>query len=352
MNLLHRYFAHPQLLWCLAVLPALAVLGLWARRQRRRALAQLGSFHLLAAHAGRRRWPALIRGFFLTSGLALAAVAAAGPQWAWDYEQSAAPGRDLFVVVDCSRSMLAETPSRLERARLALADLAKAVEENGGHRLALIFCAAQARVACPLTHDYDYFREALNELPDAPFETGLQPGPRDASGTRLGRGLFLAVQKAHDPAVTDILLLSDGDDPARDGEWRLGADRAQDRGIAVYAVGVGNPDEVSPIRVEGAPLMHAGQEVRTRLNEDLLRDVARPDRHNYWGRAGGIRLGERYLEAIAGLPVREESDDPVPVHRQHYALFVLSAFLSLTSALTLGDGPRTRRRRSEEAAKP
>jgi Ca-activated chloride channel family protein len=349
MNLIHRWFAHPQLLWSLAVLPALVVLGLWARRRRRRALAQLGSFHLLAAQAGRRRWPALMRGLFLTLGLALAGVAAAGPQWDWDFEQSAAPGRDLFVVVDCSRSMLAETPSRLERARSALKDLARAVEEKGGHRLALIFCAGQARVACPLTHDCDYFRETLDQLDDAPFEVDLQPGPRDASGTRLGKGLILAVAKAHDPRCTDILLLSDGDDPARDGEWRLGADKAHERGIPVYTVGIGNPNEASPIRLDGAPLVHDGREVRTRLQEDLLREVARPDRLNYWGRSHDLQLGARYLEAIAGLPVREESDDPVPVRRQHHGRFLLWSFLSLASALTLGDGPR--RRRSQEGTK-
>jgi Ca-activated chloride channel family protein len=347
---MQHWFAHPPLLWSLAVLPVLAVLGMWARGRRRRALAQLGSFHLLAAHAGRRRWPGFLRGLFLTLGLALAGVAAAGPQWDWDWEQSAAPGRDLVVVVDCSRSMLAETPSRLERARLALQDLARAVEENGGHRLALVFCAGRARVACPLTHDCDYFRETLKELDDAPFEADLQPGPGDASGTRLGKGLLLAVAEAHDPRFSNILLLSDGDDPAHDDKWHEGADAARALHIAVYAFGIGNPDEPNPIRLEGAPLMHAGREVRTRLEEALLRDIARRTGGEYVRYDRSLSLGKWYLEVIAGRPVREDSDDPVPVHRQRYALFLLPAFGFLASALTLGDGSRRWRwrRRSEE----
>src|ERR1700758_1872581 len=110
LNVMRHWFAHPQLLWSLTVLPALAILAWWARRRQRRALAHLGSYHLLASAARVQRWSRRVRVLFLTVGLALVAVGAAGPQRDRDWEQSAAPGRDLVVVVDCSRSMLAETP--------------------------------------------------------------------------------------------------------------------------------------------------------------------------------------------------------------------------------------------------
>ena len=66
----------------------------------------------------------------------------AGPQWGRDWTQPVAPGRDLVVVLDLSRSMFAEQPSRLHRARAGLVKLAEALKERGGHRVALIVFAA------------------------------------------------------------------------------------------------------------------------------------------------------------------------------------------------------------------
>ncbi len=118
----------PGLLWFLAVLPLLGVLGLWSARRRRWALARLGEPAAVEMQLTARpgwRW---LRGLCLLLGLLGLGLGMAGPQWGRDWDQSAAPGRDLVVVLDCSRSMLAETPSRLERARTALLDLANAVE--------------------------------------------------------------------------------------------------------------------------------------------------------------------------------------------------------------------------------
>ena len=49
----------------------------------------------------------------LTLGLTLLVVGVAGPQWGRDWTQSTARGRDLVIVLDMSRSMLAESKSRL-----------------------------------------------------------------------------------------------------------------------------------------------------------------------------------------------------------------------------------------------
>ncbi len=265
MHSLRHLFAHPLLLTSLGVLPVLAVLALWARRRRRQALVLLGSLPGLAARVGPRR--RVVGGIGVVLGLVLTGIGAAGPQWGRDWEQSAAPGRDLVVVLDCSRSMLAETPSRLERAREALRDLFATLEKRGGHRAALVLCAARARLACPLTHDCDHLGDTLAQLDDAADDPEIQPGPGDVSGTRLGAGLLLALT-THDPRFRgsqDILLLSDGDDPARDGEWRPAAAAARAQGIAVHAIGLGDPNTASPVRLVGGPLTHEGREVRSRL---------------------------------------------------------------------------------------
>src|SRR5712692_9007807 len=104
---LRRWLADPWALWLLALLPALAALAVLARRWRRRRLARLGRLAALGTLArGRRPWR-LLRGLCLTVALLVSIGAIAGPRWGLDPQQSVAPGRDVVVLVDVSRSMLA-----------------------------------------------------------------------------------------------------------------------------------------------------------------------------------------------------------------------------------------------------
>jgi Ca-activated chloride channel family protein len=346
----HPIFAHPLLLLSLALLLALGFLSLWRRQARRQARARFGHGAMIEALLTRRGWRQGVRGVLLLAGMFSLGIGMAGPQWGRDWDQATAPGRDLVVVVDCSRSMMAENPSRLERARTALLDLSETIAKRSGHRLALVLFASRARLICPLTHDYDHFREMVRDLEDAALDPELGPGPGVTSGTRIGRGITQAVL-AHDPrfqGARDIVLLSDGDDPARDGEWRQGALEAKALGIPVHPVGLGDPDAAHPIPQGKSWLQHDGQPVRTRLQEAPLREIA-----EFTGATlvipgtSTLPLGKHYLEVIATLPEREESDDALPVYQQHYALLLGPAFALLASWMSIPD--RVRRPRQKAA---
>jgi Ca-activated chloride channel family protein len=342
-EMLHHAFAHPWLLVSLAMLPLLGLLAIWAGWKRRHALAQLGELSALAMQMSvrPRRWR--LRGVGLVLGLLCLGVGMAGPQWGRDWEQSVAPGRDLVVVLDCSRSMFAETPSRLERARAALLDLVQVIEQRGGHRLALVLVAGRAKLVCPLTHDYDHFRGLIQDVTSLAQDRDLEPGPGEVSGTRLGQALAVAAL-ADDPRFQtsrDILLLSDGDDPARDGEWRSGARAAAAAGIRVYTIGIGDPHTSSPIRLEGRPLEHDGKEVRTRLEEAPLREIATLTQGIYTAAyTRAVPLGSLYLQTIAGQPVRDDNDDALPVYQQRFTWFLGPAFTFLVGAMLFGEGSR------------
>jgi Ca-activated chloride channel family protein len=338
---LRHAFAHPWLLWSLVALPLLGLLAMWSARRRRQALARLGDPAAVEMQLASRRGWRRLRGLCLLLGMLGLGLGMAGPQWGRDWDQSAAPGRDLVVVLDCSRSMLAETPSRLQRARTALLDLADAVQKRGGHRLALVLCAGKARLACPLTHDYDHFRSKLEDVESAAQERDLEPGPGEASGTRLGQGLALAVASDDPsaPATRDVLLLSDGDDPARDGAWRKAAAAVAALGVQVHTLGIGDPNTASIIRLDDGPLMIDGEPVRTRLEEAPLREIAETTGGTYTpARTRTLPLGSLYLDTIADLPLREDSDDVLPVYQQRYAWFLGPALAFLALFTFLGDG--------------
>jgi Ca-activated chloride channel family protein len=331
---MQQAFAHPGLLFALSALPVVSVLAFLAARRRQQALVRMAG--LVGAVLLARRRPSRLGRLAASLGLTCLALGMAGPRWGRDWNQSAAPGRDLVVVLDLSRSMFAEAPSRLERACAALYDLAGALRQRGGQRVALVVFAGKPRLTCPLTHDLDHFKECLDAIDRSVPDAAL------GAGTRIGAALVLAADAfdGRSAAARDVLLLSDGDDPARDGEWRKGVERARADGVAVHVVGVGDPGEGHGIPEGGGWLSFGGAEVRTRLEEAPLRAIA--------GRTGGrlllagdrpLPLGEHYLALAAAEG--EDSPDALPVLRQRQEWFLLPAFALLTLALILPPrGPR------------
>jgi Ca-activated chloride channel family protein len=350
-QILQHGFTQPLAFALLGVLPILAVFALVAWRRRRRALVRFGTrpaLHLLAA---RRSWLRSLRGTLWLSALLSLVAGIAGPRWGRDWQQTAAPGRDLVLVLDLSRSMLAQDvlPSRLGRAKQALEELTYTIQKRGGHRLGLVAFAAGARIVCPLTHDYDFVRSALEELDAAHLPPELRADSTSVSGTRIGAGLRAAIE-AHDErfrGAQDILLISDGDDPARDGEWRQGMAEARRQHIPVHTVGIGDPEKGGTIQVRG-------QDVVTRLDEVPLEAIARLTGGKYTpARTQELRLGELFLEYIEPGTAHEEVDDLLPVYEPRFSWFFGSTFGLLALDLVLGQRwPRLRRCRGEPGETP
>jgi Ca-activated chloride channel family protein len=333
-----RFFTTPALLWSLGAFPALGLLLFVARRRRRTLLARIGPPGVIAGQVERPagRWRVA---FGWTLGLAALAVATAGPHWGLGPPPPTAPGRDIVVVLDLSRSMLAQDalPSRLGKAKEALREFADAVQARGGHRLALVIFAGQAAVACPLTHDYDHFRAKVAAASaDPPPPAVRVTGAAAVSGTRIGAGLQRAVDLLDKQfrGAQDIILVSDGDDPAGDEEWRNGLAAAREAGVPVLTVGVGDPSANSPIPIKAGRLHYRGNEVQTRLQEAPLKEIAARTGGEYLPvRTGLPTLDELFRRRIAPAPTREAVSGtlPQPVGRQ--ALFFAFALTFVTGTM-------------------
>lgn len=350
MNVWRHGFADPWALTLLAVMPLLGVFTFLALRRRRGMLARFGRLPALTALTeGGRQWPTL-RAFCRSTGFTFLILGIAGPQWGREPQTAAAPGRDLIVLLDLSRSMLADDvpPNRLTRAKEALIGLANSVQQRGGHRLALVVYGARAKVLCPLTHDYDHFREKVGEIDPAYLPPDLGPGAGSPSGTRMGAGLVEAVQ-VHDarfPEQQDILMISDGDDPAGDDEWHVGVAAARAAGIRVYTVGVGDPILGAAIPdSDGRPLRYDGQLVVSRLQEKPLQGIARQTGGSYTASQTSVpRLGELFREQIEPQAGRDLEEDALPIYRQRYPWFLGAALGFLTLEMLFGRSrkPRTK----------
>lgn len=354
-------FDRPELLWGLAVVPLVWALAGRAAWLRRRAMQQLGSSEALTRLVAAP--PALGRLAFPLAWLALAAavVAAAGPRWGRDTQAIAGTGRDLVIVLDVSRSMqtadMADAPSRLAAARVALDGLLESLALRGGDRLGLVVFAGRPLVLAPLTADLEHVRQCLLEL-----DTRLAPGELDPpahaarSGTRIGAAVTAATEllanTSSDPdnqrlGWADVLLVSDGDDPAQDdGEYRQAISAARQCGrvgVPVQTVGLGNPDPASarPIEVDGQSVVFAGQVVTSHLHEDLLRHIAQATGGTYLpAQRQTPDLAEFYATTIRPQGNREIVAGSVAAYRDRTGVFVALAWGLAVAAVGCASGRR------------
>lgn len=334
-------FARPELLLALLVLPVFALLNAHAARRRRsdsdaagRPAAVAG---LLTHPRFGRRWIGLA---YPLAWVALV-LGLAGPRWGRSDEPGIAVGRDVVLVLDLSRSMLAtdlsSSSARWEAGRNSLLDLLETVRRRGGHRVGIVVFAGRPKVLVPLTTDYDHAASALDEIDGRHLPPDLRPAPDGLSGTRIGAALLLALA-THDPRFTgsqDIILVSDGDDPvgASDLEWRRGSDAARAASVPVHTVGIGDPDRLSTLPDDkGEPLEFQPREdlppdlVQTRLEEDVLRQIAAETGGKYVAaRKDAPRLGEFFRATVEPNPSRTVSDDSVPQPKDRAAWFLAAA---------------------------
>jgi Ca-activated chloride channel homolog len=339
VNLIEALFSHGWLLALIGMLPLLAV-GTWlARRRRQRGLVHwTGGRGVEGLSTRRRLFLALAGGLVLL----LLIVGSAGPQWGRDPQAPGALGRDIMVVLDLSRSMLAEYPpeSRLGRAKAYLHQLADTLQRRGGYRLGLTVFARQARVVVPLTEDYDHFRHILEQVhPDG--LGGVVRLGEGQHGTQLRPAIELAVNYLDPLAMgfQELLLVSDGDDLA--GDWQRGSEAARKARVPVHALGVGDPEHPRRIPHESTYLKYDDEWVTTRRHDDVLESLARG--------TGGVYVPEQsstlplvywFQNHIAPLPVREWTDDRRPIPVARYGWFFAAALALVLVQMILGDASR------------
>lgn len=284
MNLGQPHFAEPAWLW-LALIGPLVAWGLFrfAARQRQRQLASFAAAELLPgllrSHSPARR---AVKHALVVLAVMLMAMALARPQWGQQAETGRTLGEDIVFILDASKSMLAPDvqPSRLQRAKYAILDF---VERHGRGRIGLVAFSGQAFLQCPLTSDYDAFREALMSVDE---RTIVVPGTDIGAALREGAS---AMEKTSRRKV--LVLITDGEDLNDGLDYSRGAGvsrakaLAEDR-VVVFTLGVGTPAgaTIQYIDERGVPSVvrdSKGDPVRSRLDEKTLREIAVATRGAY-----------------------------------------------------------------------
>lgn len=193
------------------------------------------------------------------------------PQWDKKEEPIRQEGRDLFIALDISRSMLAQdvNPSRLELAKLKIKNLLTLL---GSERVGLLLFSGSTVVQCPLTTDYGAFMMFLDQIDYNTMSVGTTALDKAIQKTL---DIFKAISKKNNKL---LVIFTDGEDFSSN----LAAikDEAQRVGLRIVTVGVGTA-QGAPIPLlddqgikTGYQLDEKGAVVISSLNEGILSSLA------------------------------------------------------------------------------
>jgi len=269
----------------------------------------------------------------------LCTLALARPQWGFHWEEVKRRGMDILVVLDTSRSMLAEDikPNRLQQAKWGVRDLVKKLRAD---RIGLLTFAGSSFLQCPLTIDYAAFLLTLDDV-----YSGIIP----KGGTAIREALKNAIDSFETETEADraIILITDGEDHESNPLDLI--DKLKEKRIRVFAIGIGSLEgELLPSTDEqGHPGFFKdrnGQVVKSSLKEDVLQKLALATGGAYVRSAPGDTGLERIFEqGLASLKRDEAESRMVKSYEDRFGWVLGVALLLLMAEAALGE----KRRESE-----
>jgi Ca-activated chloride channel homolog len=283
----------PEALWLLLALPALVAGYVFLLRRRKVLTLRMSNLAMVKESLGQPDYRRHIPPVILMVGIAALIVAMARPA-----ATLSLPGLEETVILamDVSASMQATDiePSRLAAAQRAAKEFVAGVPTNV--RIGIVSFAGTAAIVQGPTLDHQEIDAAIDRLTLGP-STNLYGGIAlslvamfPEAGIELERFAdFRAGRRAADrphPNHSEkgsvapgsyrsgaIVLLSDGQ-RTTGGDPLDAAQIAADRGVKVYAVGLGTPD--------GSIISFRGWNIRVKLDEETLKQVARMTAAQYF----------------------------------------------------------------------
>jgi Ca-activated chloride channel family protein len=193
------------------------------------------------------------------------------PQWDIKEHTVAQQGRELFIALDISRSMLAQDvkPNRLARAK---EKIKKLVSLFSCERVGLLLFSGSPFVQCPLTSDYAAFDLFLDAVDVETVSSGT---------TALDAAIHKIIQLFHAmPSKKNKLLVifTDGEDFS--SNLAGVKEQARKLGLHIFTIGVGTA-QGAPIPIidehgnqRGVERDEKGAVVMSALNEGILNALA------------------------------------------------------------------------------
>ena len=323
-------------LYGLAAIPVLLVLFWLTVRWRKNKIAKIGDRPLVEGlmerFSNRRKFWKLI---LWISGFALLIIGLANLRMGSKMEKVQSERSEVVICFDVSRSMMAQDilPDRLTRAKIFTSQL---IEKLNGNKIGLVVFAGKGYVQMPLTVDA---RASLM------YVNTLSTDMVSYQGTAIGEAITIALQEFSQGGEDNskknraIIIITDGE--THDDNATEMAKKAAEDNIQVITVGVGTS--------QGAPIPVAkgntfdykkdedGNIVLTKLNENMLKDLAGAGGGSYENVEGGKKAIDDIYNRIAKLEKTKGQQYEFTEYKNHFQLFLGLGLLLISIEFFLSD---------------
>lgn len=214
-------------------------------------------------------------------------VALARPQTHDSLRSSSIEGTDIVLALDISSSMLANDlqPNRIKAAK----DVAsKFINNRPNDNIGLVVFSGESLSLMPLTTDKAALINAVNNTKTGDLN----------DGTAIGDGLASAINRlvSGQAKSKSIILLTDGTNNAGDVAPATAANIAKQKGIRVYAIGVGTNGSIKITD----PYGFSTTTLETKIDEAALKNIADITNGKYF-RATDSRTLRKVFDEIDSL---------------------------------------------------
>ena len=282
------YFATPNYLWLLSMIPLVVGWHIFTRKKSQAVLkiSSLAGFRSKPSFLSRLQ-PLLFVLRILS--LVLIVMALARPQTMdVSTRTKTNKGIDIVMAIDISSSMLAQDlkPNRLTALKRVAASF---VDDRVSDRIGLVIYAGESYTKTPITSDRAIVKNALSKIQ---FEGLID------DGTAIGMGLATAVNRLKDSRAKSkvIILLTDGVNNSGFIDPKIASELAVEYEIKTYTIGLGsNGTARAPVGLLPNGKFQYGL-TKVEIDEELLKNIAINTGGLYFRATNNKKLEEIYNE--------------------------------------------------------
>ncbi len=324
-------FEYIEHLYAFAIIPVLVMAFLWMWMMRKRAMAKMGDQPLLAQLMPKfSKYKHIVKFVLLSLAMCALVIAWANPQWGTKKEKVSRKSADIFIALDISTSMLAQDirPNRLERAKQFGMKLINAMK---GERIGVIIFAGNAYLQMPLTTDY---AAAILFMKSANTQMAPTQGTAITDAIDLAERSFQQDNKHHKALV----IITDGENHDQEAIERM--QKANSDGLLAFTVGVGTAEGAQiPIDLGGGrrdwKRDETGNPVNTKINENMLRQLASAGDGSYFNLAQGDEVLADLRTKLEKVEKRELEQRSFSEFESYFAYFIALGLLLIIAEFLL-----------------
>ena len=314
------YFANPNYLWLLLILPVVLTWQIFSRNKTQPLLKMpsLSNFQ-----EGSFFWARIFHGLFIfrLCAIGLIILAIARPQTVdISTRTKTNKGIDIVMAIDVSSSMLAQDlkPDRLTALKRVAAEF---IEDRRSDRIGLVVYAGESYTKTPITSDKNIVKSSMREIN---FQGLIE------DGTAIGMGLATSVNRLKDSKAKSkiIILLTDGVNNSGFIDPKIATELAVEFGIKTYTIGLGsNGTALAPVGILPNGKFKYGL-TKVEIDEALLKEIALKTGGIYFRATNNQKLEEIYQE-INKLEKTEIEEFKYYNYQEKYRLLALVAMALL-----------------------